>query len=87
MVVSTSFIKLLIMPVIAYFLAYYGFHLRGADLGMSVMITAMPSAVSTYVMAAEMNTDAELSATIIGFTTFLSVVSISLIQFILVQII
>ncbi len=87
LVVSTSFIKLLIMPVIAYFIAYHVFHLKGTDLGLSVMITAMPSAVSTYVMAAEMNTDAELSATIIGFTTFLSVVTISLIQFFLVRII
>jgi predicted permease len=87
LVISTSFIKLLIMPVIAYFLAYYAFHLRGVDLGLSVMITAMPSAVSTYVMAAEMNTDADLAATIIGFTTFLSVVTISVIQFFLVQMI
>lgn len=87
LVIYTSLIKLLVMPVIAYFLAYYAFHLRGTELGLSVMITAMPSAVSTYVMAAEMNTDAELSATIIGFTTFLSVITISLIQFFLVQII
>lgn len=85
--VVTAFVKLLIMPVIAYLLAYFVFHLRGVDLGLSVIITAMPSAVSTYVMAAEMETDAELAATIIGFTTFLSVVSISLIQFILIKII
>ena len=87
LVISTAFIKLLIMPVIAYLLAYFVFHLRGVDLGLSVIVTAMPSAVSTYVMAAEMETDAELAATIIGFTTFLSVVSISLIQFALLKII
>jgi len=87
LVISTAFIKLLIMPVIAYFLAYFVFHLRGVDLGLSVIVTAMPSAVSTYVMAAEMETDAELAATIIGFTTFLSVVSISVIQFILIKMI
>ena len=87
LVISTSFFKLLIMPAIAYLLAYFVFHLRGTDLGLSVVITAMPSAVSTYVMAAEMNTDAELAATIIGFTTFLSIVSISLIQFALIKMI
>lgn|GEM_PF-1346419 len=87
LVLSTSFIKLLVMPVIAYFIAYFGFNLRGTDLGMSVILTAMPSAVSTYVMAAEMETDAELAATVIGFTTFLSVVTISIIQFALVRII
>jgi predicted permease len=87
LVLSTTFIKLLIMPVIAYLLAYFVFHFRGTDLGMSVILTAMPSAVSTYVMAAEMETDAELAATVIGFTTFLSVVTISIIQFILIRII
>ena len=85
LVLSTAFIKLLIMPAIAFLLAYYAFNLRGTDLGLSVIITAMPSAVSTYVMAAEMETDAELAATIIGFTTFLSVVTISAIQFVLVE--
>jgi predicted permease len=87
LVLSTTFIKLLVMPVIAYLLAYFVFNLRGTDLGMSVILTAMPSAVSTYVMAAEMETDAELAATVIGFTTFLSVVTISVIQFALVRII
>lgn len=87
LVLGTAFVKLLVMPVIAYLLAHFVFHLRGVDLGLSVIVTAMPSAVSTYVMAAEMETDAELAATIIGFTTFLSVVSISLIQFTLIKII
>lgn len=87
LVVSTAFIKLLIMPVIAYLMAYFVFHLRGVDLGLSVIVTAMPSAVSTYVMAAEMETDAELAATMIGFTTFLSVITISLIQFLMVKMI
>ena len=87
LVLSTTFIKLLVMPVIAYLLAYFVFNLRGTDLGMSVILTAMPSAVSTYVMAAEMETDAELTATVIGFSTFLSVVTISVIQFFLIKII
>jgi predicted permease len=87
LVLSTTFIKLMVMPVIAYLLAYFVFNLRGTDLGMSVILTAMPSAVSTYVMAAEMETDAELAATVIGFTTFLSVITISVIQFALVRMI
>jgi predicted permease len=87
LVLSTTFIKLLVMPVIAYLLAYFVFNMRGTDLGMSVILTAMPSAVSTYVMAAEMETDAELAATVIGFSTFISVITISVIQFALVRII
>ena len=87
LVLSTTIIKLLVMPVIAYFLSFYVFNLRGTDLGMSVIITAMPSAVSTYVMAAEMESDADLAAAVIGFTTFLSVVSISIIQYLLILII
>jgi len=87
LVLTASFVKLLVMPLTAFLIAYFLFHFRGADLGMSVIITAMPSAVSTYVMAAEMETDAELAATIIGFTTFVSVITISIVQFLLVKII
>lgn len=84
-VICTSLIKLLAMPSIAFLLAWFVFGFRGVDLGMSVIITAMPSSVSSYVMALEMGADEELSAAIIGITTLVSVVTISLIQYFLVS--
>lgn len=83
LVLGASIVKLLIMPVLAFFLAYFLFDFRSTDLGMSVILTATPTSVSSYIMACEMDTDEELSATTIGFTTFISVITISLIQYVL----
>lgn len=81
LVLQAACVKLLAMPAIAFLLAWYVFNFRGVDLGMSVILTSMPSSVSSYVMAFEMGADEELSAAIIGVTTLVSVVTISLIQY------
>ncbi len=78
-----SVIKLLVMPAIALFMALYVFKFSGVDVGTSVILTAMPTSVSSYIMASEMGADEELSANMIGVSTFLSVVTISIVQFIL----
>ncbi|OGO81095.1 MAG: hypothetical protein A2Y21_10085 [Clostridiales bacterium GWC2_40_7] len=83
LVLQAASVKLLAMPAIAFVLAWFVFNFRGVDLGMSVILTAMPSSVSSYVMALEMGADEELSAAIIGITTLGSVVTISLIQYLL----
>ncbi len=68
------------MPALALILAYmFGF--RGANLGILVILSAMPSSVSSYVMALEMDADEELSAATIGVSTLVSVVTITLIQY------
>ncbi len=83
LVLQAVSVKLLAMPAIAFILAWFVFNFRGTDLGMSVILTAMPSSVSSYVMAFEMGADEELSAAIIGVTTLASVVTISVIQYVL----
>ncbi len=83
LVLQATAVKLLAMPLIAFILAWFVFNFRGVDLGMSVILTAMPSSVSSYVMALEMGADEELSAAIIGITTLISVVTISIIQYFL----
>jgi predicted permease len=82
--ITASLIKLLLMPVTAYLLARYAFHFTGENLGLSVILTATPTSVSSYIMAAEMDADEEFMATAIGLTTFASVFTISLIKFLLV---
>ncbi len=83
LILKASFIKLIIMPLIAFVIGYYIFKFEGLDLGLCVILTAMPSSISSYVMALEMDTDEELSASIIGFTTLISVVTVSIIQYFL----
>jgi predicted permease len=83
LVLGTSAIKLLLMPAVALLTGLYLFRFSGADLGVCVILTAMPSSVSSYIMAREMGADEELSANMIGVTTFISVITVSVIQFVL----
>lgn len=82
-VLAVSAAKLIALPLIAFLLSWYVFGLRGTDLSVNIILTAMPASVSSYIMACEMETDEELMASIIGFTTFLSIVTISIIQWML----
>lgn len=84
-VISAAFIKLIIMPAIAFTMGYFFFGFRELDLGMSVILVSTPSSVSSYVMACEMGTDHELSAAIIGFTTLISAFTMTVVQFALLQ--
>ena len=83
LVLGTSVIKLLIAPVIAFLLGFFVFKFKEVDLGMSVILISNPTSVSSYVMACEMDTDENLMAAIIGFTTFISIATISLMQYVL----
>lgn len=83
LILVTAVTKLAAMPVVALLLAWLVFGFRGVDLGMSVVLLSTPTSVSSYIMACEMDADSELSAAIIGSTTFLSVLTISIIQYIL----
>ncbi len=79
-VLAVAAAKLLALPAIAFVLSYFVFGLRGSDLAVNLVLTAMPTSVSSYIMACEMDTDEELMASIIGLTTFASVVTVSLLQ-------
>lgn len=83
LVFCASSIKLIIAPIIAYLSAYFIFGFRGVDLGISIILLSTPTSVSSYIMASELESDAELTASIIGITTFLSIITISIIQYIL----
>ncbi len=79
-VLAVAGAKLLVLPAIAFAVSYVGFGLRGDDLALNLILTAMPTSVSSYIMACEMDTDEELMASIIGLTTIASVVTVSLLQ-------
>lgn len=82
-ILTAASIKLIFMPLVAYILAVYVFKFTGEDLGLSVILTATPTSVSSYIMAVEMDSDEELIAGSIGFTTFASVITITVIKFLL----
>jgi predicted permease len=82
-ILTAAFTKLLLMPFAAYLLAFYVFGFTGEDLALAVILTATPTSVSSYIMAAEMGADEEFMATSIGLTTFASILTISLIRFLL----
>lgn len=83
LVLFASSVKLLLMPLIGFILAYYVFGFTGENLGLSVILTATPTSVSSYIMASELDADEEFMANSIGFSTFASVLTISLIKFLL----
>lgn len=72
-----SAMKLVIMPVI--FLKFaYRFGFTGEAFVILYIMYAAPSAVSTYIMASNMNNDADLAANIVMVTTLLSVLTFTI---------
>ncbi|OGJ84199.1 MAG: transporter [Candidatus Raymondbacteria bacterium RifOxyA12_full_50_37] len=75
-------IKLVVTPLIFTFAAYkMGF--AGEDLAVLFLLFACPTAISSFIMAKAMESDAVLAADIVVFTTLFSVVTIALGVFIL----
>ncbi|MBQ6383463.1 MAG: AEC family transporter [Clostridia bacterium] len=77
MVVLTSFIKLILVPLLitggAWLLGF-----RGLPLISVFSITCVPPAVSSYTMAVEMGADGPLAGEILAFATVVSIVTIFL---------
>ncbi len=76
-------IRLVLAPAVGFALGYFAFGFRGTELGFTTLLTAMPVSVSSYVMAVEMEADDSFMATVIGLSTFASVVTLSVAQFLL----
>ncbi len=77
---TASAIKLIIGPFIFTFIAYclrgpLGF--SGEDLLVLMIMSAVPTAVASYVMASKMNNDADLAADIVLLTSLLSLFTLT----------
>jgi len=77
-----SLLKVLALPAAMTLLAI-GLGFRGIYLGTMFLMFASPTAAASYVMAKQMQGDAELAATIIAVTTACSVFTVSLGVFVL----
>jgi len=74
--------KLLVMPILAVFLLLaMGVH--GMDLAIGVLFAGTPTATAAYIFTQQMRGDAELAGAIIMLTTLLSVVTYTIILFVL----
>lgn len=77
-----TFVKLVAVPLVFVTISVlFGF--RGADLAGLFVFFAAPTAVSSYIMAQDMNSDGELAGQLVIFTTLFSALSIFLGVFIL----
>lgn len=83
LVTVISLLRLLIVPVLAYFAGIYIFKLSGLDLSIGVTLLSTPTAVSSYVFAREMGADEKLMASFIGVSTMMSIITIPIINILL----
>jgi len=67
-------VKLLLMPVMAGALLLL-LGVRGVELGVGVLLTGAPAASAAYILAQQLKSDAELTSSIIMFSTLVSVFS------------
>ncbi len=76
MVMSTfaTTIKLILMPLLAGGLLLM-LGIRGVELGVGILLVGAPSASAAYIMAQQLKSDADLTGSIIMFSTLLSVFS------------
>lgn len=70
-------LKLMIIPLFIVSIAY-GFGYRDVELITIFALFSVPTAVSTYVMAQEMDADGELAGEIVAFTSIASIITIFL---------
>jgi len=71
-------IKLIALPLIATFLLIL-MGVMKTDLGIGILIAGTPAATATYIMAQQMNGDAELAGSIVMLSTLASAVSYTII--------
>jgi malonate transporter len=82
MVFSSTFLKLVAIPVAASYAAYkFGF--VGEDLGILFLLFACPTAIASFIMAEAMGVNSRLAGNILLVTTLGSVITITMGLFIL----
>ncbi|PLY03627.1 MAG: AEC family transporter [Desulfuromonas sp.] len=74
--------KLIILPLITIVLLKI-FGVTGMDYSIGILIAATPAATANYIMAAELNGDAELAGSIVMLSTLLSALTYTIILYLL----
>ena len=80
--VLVTIIKIVIMPAVCvFFLLLFG--VSGMEFGVGVLLMAAPTASAAYILAQQLKSDADLSSSIIMFSTLVSVLSYTFYLYIL----
>ncbi len=74
---AMSFIKLMALPALVYFLVIVVFRVDAAIARIAVLTAAMPSGINTYVFATSYNRSVDVAASAILITTASSVLTVS----------
>jgi predicted permease len=75
-------VKIVLMPLTAGIILYM-LGVRGMEFGVGILLTGAPVASTAYIMAQQLKGDADLTSTIIMFSTLISVLSYTLYLYIL----
>lgn len=75
----SSFVKLAICPIAGYLVACYLIPLSPEHLRLAMIFMACPTAAASYILAQQLGGDHELTATIVGLSSILSIISLSLV--------
>ena len=81
-VVFTSSIKLILMPIVT-FIVLWSMNITGTSRSIGILFSCLPCASSSYILSRQLGGDPETMSSIITFTTIFSILSISLLVYIL----
>lgn len=81
-VMFTSFIKLVAFPLVSVIVLWL-MSIEGVDRSVGILYSCLPCASTAYVLSRQLDGDPDSMASIITFTTFFSVVTISIIMYIM----
>ncbi len=81
-VMFTSFIKLVALPLVSVIVLWL-MSIEGIDRSVGILYSCLPCASTAYVLSRQLDGDPDSMASIITFTTFFSVVTISIIMYIM----
>lgn len=72
-----SFLKLLLMPAMAWAILSMVFHVSGMMLTIGVIYSAAPTAIASFIMSEQLEGDADLAASILVLTHLISIFTMS----------
>ncbi|MFV9853834.1 MAG: AEC family transporter [Rickettsia aeschlimannii] len=81
-VMFTSFVKLVVFPLVSVVVLWL-MSIDGLDRSVGILYSCLPCASTAYVLSRQLDGDPDSMASIITFTTFFSVVTISIIMYII----
>lgn len=81
-ILFTSGIKLVLMPVVTFIVLWF-MKITGTSKSVGILFSCLPCASSSYILSRQLGGDPETMSSIITFTTIFSILSLSLLVYIL----